>query len=195
MLPPGVVRRRVQLAICWDIRVSHATSSVPSGRYRDNAMGADNQQERPPLSGGILRDCTPAASSLRGEDTVRAPRRRGEVDRDDRPAGAVLCQSKPCVVCVASNRPERNSLSGKYDHLPRRLARGDREPAHIGETLLPSAVGNPEGSPSDPLTTDPKGEARRASDCDPKIHVSRNTPALIEVEASTARRVAEQRDP
>jgi LAGLIDADG endonuclease len=56
--------------------------------------------------------------------------------------------------------------------------RGDREPAHIGETLLPSAVGNPEGSPSDPLTTDPKGEARHTSD-NPKIYVTRNTPALI----------------
>jgi hypothetical protein len=69
-------------------------------------------------------------------------------------------------------------LSGKY-HLPRRLARGDREPAHIGETLLPLAEGNPEGSPSDPLTTDPKGEACRASDASPKIHAMRNTPALI----------------
>jgi LAGLIDADG endonuclease len=35
------------LAICWNIRVSHATYSVLSGRYRENAMGADNQQERP----------------------------------------------------------------------------------------------------------------------------------------------------
>jgi LAGLIDADG endonuclease len=35
------------LAICWNIRVSRATSSVPSGRYRDNVSGADNQQERP----------------------------------------------------------------------------------------------------------------------------------------------------
>jgi hypothetical protein len=56
--------------------------------------------------------------------------------------------------------------------------RGDREPAHIGETLLPSAVGNPEGSPSDPLTTDPKGEACHRPGS-PEIHVTRNTPALI----------------
>jgi hypothetical protein len=41
------------------------------------------------------------------------------------------------------------------------------------------AAGNPEGSPSDPLTTDPKGEACHASER-PKIHVTRNTPALIE---------------
>jgi hypothetical protein len=40
------------------------------------------------------------------------------------------------------------------------------------------AEGNPEGSPSDPLTTDPKGEACHASES-PKIHVMRNTPALI----------------
>jgi hypothetical protein len=40
------------------------------------------------------------------------------------------------------------------------------------------AAGNPEGSPSDPLTTDPKGEACRASES-PKIHATRNTPALI----------------
>jgi LAGLIDADG endonuclease len=41
------------------------------------------------------------------------------------------------------------------------------------------AAGNPEGSPSDPLTTDPKGEARDASEKNPKIYVMRNTPALI----------------
>ena len=41
------------------------------------------------------------------------------------------------------------------------------------------AEGDPEGSPSDPLTTDPKGEACHASES-PKIHVTRNTPALIE---------------
>ena len=70
-------------------------------------------------------------------------------------------------------------MSGKHTHLPRRLARGGREPAHIGETLLPTlAKGNPEGSPSDPLTTDPKGEACHASES-PKIYVTRNTPALI----------------
>jgi hypothetical protein len=39
--------------------------------------------------------------------------------------------------------------------------------------------GNPEGSPSDPLTTDPKGEACHAPES-PEIHVTRNTPALIE---------------
>ncbi len=69
-------------------------------------------------------------------------------------------------------------MSGKY-HLPRRLARDGREPAHIGETLLPTAEGNPEGSPSDPLTTDPKGEARRPP-ARPENYATRNTPALIE---------------
>jgi hypothetical protein len=39
--------------------------------------------------------------------------------------------------------------------------------------------GNPEGSPSDPLTTDPKGEACHAPES-PEIYVMRNTPALIE---------------
>ena len=58
--------------------------------------------------------------------------------------------------------------------------RGDREPAHIGETLLSKLTkGNPEGSPSDPLTTDPKGEACHAPES-PEIYVTRNTPALIE---------------
>src|SRR5882757_10267795 len=41
------------------------------------------------------------------------------------------------------------------------------------------AEGNPEGSPSDPLTTDPKGEACHAPES-PEIYVMRNTPALIE---------------
>jgi hypothetical protein len=72
--------------------------------------------------------------------------------------------------------------------LPRRLVRDGREPAHIGETLLPAAVGNPEGSPSDPLTTDPKGEACHASES-PKIYVTRNTPALIARQGANGREV------
>lgn len=176
-LPPGVVRRRVQLAICWNIRVSRTTSTVLTVWYRDNVSGADNQQERPP-TGGILRDCTPAASRMRGEDTVRAPRRRGEADRNDRPAGAASSSHGIVLTDVASNSSERNSLSGKY-HLPRRPVKGDREPAHIGESLLFLAEGDPEGSPSDPVTTDPKGEACRASSIRSKIYAARNTPALI----------------
>jgi LAGLIDADG endonuclease len=45
--------RQVQLAICWNIRVSRTTSSVLSGRYRDNVSGADNQQERLRLEGWV----------------------------------------------------------------------------------------------------------------------------------------------
>ena len=48
------------------------------------------------------------------------------------------------------------------------------------------AAGNPEGSPSDPLTTDPKGEACHASES-PKIYVTRNTPALIERQGANGR--------
>ncbi len=36
----------INSAICWKTRVSRTTSFVPSGRYRDNVTGADNQQER-----------------------------------------------------------------------------------------------------------------------------------------------------
>jgi hypothetical protein len=64
--------------------------------------------------------------------------------------------------------------------LPRRSVRSGREPAHIGEALPADlAAGNPEGSPSDPVTTDPKGEAR--PDGTPSDNASRNTPALIEM--------------
>jgi hypothetical protein len=59
-----------------------------------------------------------------------------------------------------AQRFERNSLSGK-EHLPRQLARAGRAPAHIGEAFLALPDGDPEGSPSDPVTTDPKGEAQR----------------------------------
>ncbi len=52
-------------------------------------------------------------------------------------------------------------------------------PAHIGEALLPTAVGNPEGSPSDPVTTDPKGEVRRPA-VRPQIYAAHNTPALTD---------------
>jgi LAGLIDADG endonuclease len=44
---------QVQLAICWNIRVSRTTSIVLSGRYRENVTGADNQQERPRLEGWV----------------------------------------------------------------------------------------------------------------------------------------------
>jgi hypothetical protein len=54
--------------------------------------------------------------------------------------------------------PQRNSLSGK-NYLPRRPAKDGRVPAHIGEAFLALPDGDPEGSPSDPVTTDPKGEA------------------------------------
>ena len=51
-------------------------------------------------------------------------------------------------------------MSGK-NYLPRRFVKSGRAPAHIGEALPTSVAGNPEGSPSDPVTTDPKGEAGR----------------------------------
>lgn len=59
--------------------------------------------------------------------------------------------------------------------MPRRSARSGCIPAHIGEALPPLAKGNPEGSPSDPVTTDPKGEAGRAV----AKEASCNTPALM----------------
>jgi LAGLIDADG endonuclease len=69
-------------------------------------------------------------------------------------------------------------LSGK-ENLPRRSARNGRVPAHIGEALPAKvAAGNPEGSPSDPLTTDPKGEAGRIAAKAANLR-ARNTPALI----------------
>jgi LAGLIDADG endonuclease len=58
--------------------------------------------------------------------------------------------------------------------------RGDDWPAHIGEALLPWAVGNPEGSLRDPLTTDPKGEVGRPA-AQPQIYGAHNTPALTAV--------------
>jgi LAGLIDADG endonuclease len=80
-------------------------------------------------------------------------------------------------------------LSGKYEFLPRRLARDGREPAHIGETLLPVRTeGDPEGSPSDPLTTDPKGEVCRTP-ARPEIKAARNTPALIDRQGTYGRAV------
>lgn len=90
-------------------------------------------------------------------------------------------------LAVASNRSERNSLSGK-NYLPRHSARSDRVPAHIGEALPPMAKGNPEGSPSDPVTTDPKGEAGRRAALRPDGSTC-NTPALITTRAAYGERV------
>jgi hypothetical protein len=66
-------------------------------------------------------------------------------------------------------------LSGK-EHLPRRSVRSGRAPAHIGEAFLALPDGDPEGSPCDPVTTDPKGEARRVDST-----AAGNTPALAEL--------------
>ena len=52
-MPPVTVMSQVQLAICWNIRVSRTTNAVRSGRYRDNVTGADNQQERLRLEGWV----------------------------------------------------------------------------------------------------------------------------------------------
>jgi hypothetical protein len=48
-----------------------------------------------------------------------------------------------------------------------------------GKPSLSLTAGNPEGSPSDPVTTDPKGEVCRSA-VQPQIHTAYNTPALIE---------------
>jgi hypothetical protein len=58
--------------------------------------------------------------------------------------------------------------------LPRRSARsGSKSGSYRGSLPAASAAnGNPEGSPSDPVTTDPKGEARRNV-------APGNTPALV----------------
>jgi hypothetical protein len=79
-------------------------------------------------------------------------------------------------------------LSGKRN-LPRRSARSGRVPAHIGEALSLSAMGDPEGSPRDPLTTDPKGEAGSPAALERQIRATRNTPALIATEAAYGERV------
>jgi hypothetical protein len=78
-------------------------------------------------------------------------------------------------------------LSGK-NNLPRRSVRSGRVPAHIGEALPTSVAGNPEGSPSDPVTTDPKGEASRIA-ARRQINATRNTPALITTRAAYGERV------
>ena len=55
--------------------------------------------------------------------------------------------------------------------------RSHRRPAHIGEAFLAQPDGDPEGSPRDPVTTDPKGEvvSHEADD---------NTPALVEAQGA-----------
>jgi hypothetical protein len=72
--------------------------------------------------------------------------------------------------------------------LPRHSARSGRVPAHIGEAFPPVAKGDPEGSPSDPVTTDPKGEAGRKA-AERPLHAICNTPALITTRAAYGERV------
>jgi LAGLIDADG endonuclease len=151
-------------------------------------MDADNQQ-------GSLRELANPSETIRWalesseEEIVRAAWRHAEAGGDDRPASiddSNRGQSADIAQCT-SNRPERNSLSGK-NYLPRRSARDGRVPAHIGEALPPSAKGNPEGSPSDPVTTDPKGEAGRGA-AQRQEDATCNTPALITTSAAYGVRV------
>jgi LAGLIDADG DNA endonuclease family protein len=60
-----------------------------------------------------------------------------------------------------------------------RYNRGVKHRLISGKPSLSSTAGNPEGSPSDPVTTDPKGEARRSA-VQPQIHATCNTPALAQ---------------
>jgi hypothetical protein len=150
--------------------------------------GADNQQ------GSYFCASNPSETRRRasvetGEDIVRAAWRHAEAGGDDRPARIEDLDpglSAELAQCT-SNRSERNSLSGK-NYLPRRSARSGRVPAHIGEALPPSAKGDPEGSPSDPVTTDPKGEAGRGA-AQRQMDATRNTPALITTRAAYGERV------
>lgn len=150
--------------------------------------GADNQQG----SRGAIPDPSETvrqAPEQSGEEIVRAAWRHAEAGGNDQPARIEQLDSglSAAKAQSTSNRPERNSLSGK-DNLPRRSARSGRVPAHIGETLSPEAMGNPEGSLRDPLTTDPKGEASRAA-AERRIYAARNTPALITTRAAYGERV------
>jgi hypothetical protein len=63
--------------------------------------------------------------------------------------------------------------------LPCRSARGGEDRLISGKPARHPANGNPEGSPSDPVTTDPKGEARRLA-VQPQLSATGNTPALTE---------------
>jgi hypothetical protein len=142
--------------------------------------GADNQQGRRHVCAEPSETIRQAPTHV-GKEIVRAAWRHAEAGGNDRPArsGASDPGQSALVAQCTSNRSERNSLSGKT-YLPRRSARSGRVPAHIGEALpaLPAA-GNPEGSPSDPVTTDPKGEAGRGPRTAADVVMTRNTPALI----------------
>jgi hypothetical protein len=63
-LPPAAVMPRVQLAICWNIRVSRATSAVDGDgavkMRRVRTISRKGAGKR--LSWRILRDCTPTTS-------------------------------------------------------------------------------------------------------------------------------------
>jgi LAGLIDADG endonuclease len=82
---------------------------------------------------------------------------------------------------VRSVRPskatQRNSLSGKDALAPPPREGWQQDRLISGKPSRLAAQGNPEGSPSDPVTTDPKGEAWRPA-VRPQIYASRNTPAL-----------------
>jgi LAGLIDADG endonuclease len=63
--------------------------------------------------------------------------------------------------------------------LPCHSARSGAHRLISGKPSRRQAKGNPEGSPSDPVTTEPKGEARRHA-VDPQIQATCNTPALTQ---------------
>jgi hypothetical protein len=76
-------------------------------------------------------------------------------------------------------------LSGKHDLAPPDQVRLVKVKHRLisGKPSCSTAEGNPEGSPSDPVTTDPKGEARRLA-VRPQIYATGNTPALTQGKSS-----------
>jgi hypothetical protein len=146
----------------------------------DKPGGAENQQGSP-RDPSETRRRTPAVA---GDEMVRATWRHVETGGDDQSAEPQLSVEVGVEESPTSNSPKRNSLSGKNDYLPRRSARDGRVPAHIGEAFLAPPDGDPEGSPSDPVTTDPKGEARRVV-ASPRERAAGNTPALTRRQRDT----------
>src|SRR5262249_49048832 len=96
----------INLAICWELRVSRATRR---SRGSDNAPGADNQQERlvscSQLS-RILRDCTPDRARSGPEDTVRAAWRHAESGRNDLALGVSFPEVTTLSVPIRHGRWE-----------------------------------------------------------------------------------------
>jgi hypothetical protein len=140
----------------------------PASRGSDNATGADNQQGSPRDPSETIRRTSASEwmmrwSHLHGDMQGRMPRTCCPLpsDTEVRLKSEIPCRVRTTCPAAPQGAAEYRLISGK--------------PYRPRSRVIPREV---LGTPSDPVTTDPKGEAGPNAP-EAQTNATRNTPALI----------------